>query len=55
MSTLSLQGAPSVTVRAAGPHDSELIQSYIRELPQTARHNRFLGAVNELSRRNSAA
>jgi len=44
-----LPGAARVTVRPAGPEDSEIIQSYIRQLHPTSRHSRFLGTVNELS------
>src|SRR5215510_3414175 len=46
---LCLPGASSVTVRPADPHDADVIQAYIRELPRASRYNRFLGAVNELS------
>jgi RimJ/RimL family protein N-acetyltransferase len=46
---LCVPGAASVTVRPAGPRDSDMIQSYIRQLPPTSRRNRFHGALNELS------
>jgi acetyltransferase len=46
---LCLPGAPRVTFRAAGPQDCDVIQSYIRQLSPTSRHNRFLGTLKELS------
>jgi acetyltransferase len=47
--TLRLRGGAVVTVRAAGPGDGDIIQSYIRGLSPSSRRNRFLGALNELS------
>ena len=38
-----------VTVRPACPHDTGMIQSYIRGLSPASRRNRFLGALNEVS------
>jgi acetyltransferase len=46
---LCLPGTSRVTVRPAGPRDSDVIQSYIRQLSPTSRHNRFLGTLKELS------
>jgi RimJ/RimL family protein N-acetyltransferase len=46
---LHLPGAGKVTLREALPHDTGIIQNYVRGLAADARHNRFLGAVNELS------
>jgi len=46
---LHLQTAERVTIRAAGPHDSDMIQCYVRNLVRDSRRNRFLGALNELS------
>jgi GNAT superfamily N-acetyltransferase len=38
-----------VTVRPACPHDTGMIQSYIRGLSPASRRNRFLGSLNEVS------
>jgi RimJ/RimL family protein N-acetyltransferase len=38
-----------VTVRPACPHDTGMIQSYIRGLSSASRRNRFLGSLNEVS------
>ena len=38
-----------VTVRPMWPGDGERLQTYIRGLSRESRHNRFLGALNELS------
>src|SRR5262249_26542663 len=46
---LHLQTAEHVAIRAAGPHDSDMIQCYVRNLARDSRRNRFLGALNELS------
>jgi acetyltransferase len=46
---VSLPGMPSITIRPAGPEDSRVIQTYIRQLSPTSRYNRFLGVVKELS------
>jgi GNAT superfamily N-acetyltransferase len=40
--------ARNVIVRPARPQDTDMVQAYVRGLPAVARHNRFLGAVNEL-------
>ena len=38
-----------VIVRPARPRDAGMIQTYIQALSPAARHNRFLGSLNELS------
>jgi GNAT superfamily N-acetyltransferase len=40
--------AGNVIVRPALPRDTATIQAYVQGLSAVARHNRFLGAVNEL-------
>jgi acetyltransferase len=47
--TLRLRGGEVVTVRTMRPGDGERLQTYIRGLSRESRHNRFLGALNELS------
>jgi GNAT superfamily N-acetyltransferase len=46
---LHLQTAEQVAIRAADPHDSDMIQCYVSNLAPDSRRNRFLGALNELS------
>ena len=46
---LRLRGGEVVTVRTMRPGDGERLQTYIRGLSRESRHNRFLGALNELS------
>jgi RimJ/RimL family protein N-acetyltransferase len=46
---LHLPGAGKVTFREALPHDTGVIQNYVRGLAPDSRRNRFLGALNELS------
>lgn len=46
---LHVQTAEQVVLRAAGPHNSDMIQCYVRNLGPDARRNRFLGALNEVS------
>ena len=48
--TRSYSGDASVTIRPAGPNDAEMLQTYVRELSASARHNRFLAALRELPR-----
>src|SRR5215831_12824825 len=46
---LRLRGGDVVTVRPMRPGEGERLQTYIRGLSRESRHNRFLGALNELS------
>jgi acetyltransferase len=46
---LRLRGGEAVAVRLMRPGDGERLQTYIRGLSRESRHNRFLGALNELS------
>jgi GNAT superfamily N-acetyltransferase len=48
---LHLPGGERVVLRAIRPSDADRLQAYIRGLSAEARHNRFLGAVGELSPR----
>jgi RimJ/RimL family protein N-acetyltransferase len=43
------RGGKCVTVRFVEPRDAEALQDYFRSLSVRSRHNRFLGAVSELS------
>jgi GNAT superfamily N-acetyltransferase len=47
---LRLPGGERVAVRAVRPHDADRLQGYLRVLSVESRRNRFLGALNELSR-----
>jgi acetyltransferase len=44
-----LPAGRAVTVRPMEPRDAECLQAYVRGLSRESRHNRFLGALNELS------
>ena len=44
-----LPGGERVTVRPAGACDAGRVQDYVRALSPSARYDRFLGPVNELS------
>lgn len=46
---LRLPDGKTLTVRFAEPDDAETLQRYFRLLSVRSRHNRFLGAVSELS------
>src|SRR5215471_12833776 len=46
---LRLRGGEVVAIRLMRPGDGERLQTYIRGLSRESRHNRFLGALNELS------
>ena len=46
---LRLRGGEVVSVRPMRPGDGERLQTYIRGLSRESWHNRFLGALNELS------
>lgn len=46
---LRLSGGQAVTVRPMEPRDIESLQVYVQGLSRVSRHNRFLGALNELS------
>jgi GNAT superfamily N-acetyltransferase len=46
---LRLLGGQAVTVRPMKPSDAGALQDYVRGLSRQSRHNRFLGALNELS------
>jgi GNAT superfamily N-acetyltransferase len=48
---LHLPGGERVVLRTIRPSDAGGLQAYIRGLSAPARHNRFLGAVGELSPR----
>jgi GNAT superfamily N-acetyltransferase len=48
-SSLRLPGGQAVAVRPMEPCDTESLQEYVRGLSRRSRHNRFLGALNELS------
>jgi GNAT superfamily N-acetyltransferase len=48
-SSLRLPGGQAVAVRPMEPRDTESLQEYVRGLSRRSRHNRFLGALNELS------
>jgi GNAT superfamily N-acetyltransferase len=47
--SLLLSNGLMVSVRPMERYDIELFQSYVRGLSRESRHNRFLGALNELS------
>jgi GNAT superfamily N-acetyltransferase len=48
-SSLRLPGGQAVAVRPMESCDTESLQEYVRGLSRRSRHNRFLGALNELS------
>jgi RimJ/RimL family protein N-acetyltransferase len=47
--SLRLPSGQAVTVRPMESRDTESLQEYVRGLSRRSRHNRFLGALNELS------
>jgi GNAT superfamily N-acetyltransferase len=46
---LRLRNGRTLTVRLVAPDDGEVLQRYFRKLSMVSRHNRFLGAMSELS------
>ncbi len=46
---LHLSSGQIIAIRPARPKDVRMIQAYIHDLSPSSRHNRFLGALNELS------
>jgi RimJ/RimL family protein N-acetyltransferase len=46
---LRLPGGQAVTLRPMEPRDVQSLQAYVLGLSRESRHNRFLGALNELS------
>jgi RimJ/RimL family protein N-acetyltransferase len=46
---LRLRDGRTLTVRFVAPDDAQALQSYFRSLSTATRHNRFLGAMSELS------
>jgi GNAT superfamily N-acetyltransferase len=47
--SLRLPSGRAVAMRPMKPRDTESLQEYVRGLSRVSRHNRFLGALNELS------
>lgn len=46
---LRLRDGKTLTVRLVAPDDAEALLEYVRDLSVYSRHNRFLGAMSELS------